>query len=294
MTQALNSAGMRYKLTNGGTQIEVLSSQASQANVALASKGLSQGSQPGMEIFDKTSLAMTDFQQQVDYQRAVQGEIDRRDHADRRDHECRRPARLPDRHAVPRPDLEGERRGAPDDRHAARSVDRLRRRASRRSERQGPQHLERDDHRRHGRAALAERELGRRNERAQQARSRAALLGRAGSSDQLDAHLDARPGQGARTGPVGSQRRPDDARQDDVRQEGHADHQADHGGDAHERRRRHGDAGRPTRRSPRAPAAAPAASRTTRTSPARPRSASTRPSSARWSRPGRSTGSRSR
>ncbi len=77
MTKALDSAGIQYKLGNGGTEIDVRSSQLSQANVALATKGLTPGNQPGMELFDKTSLAMTDFQQKVDYQRALEGEIDR-------------------------------------------------------------------------------------------------------------------------------------------------------------------------------------------------------------------------
>lgn len=76
MTSALNSAGVAYRLTNGGTEIDVPSAQLSKANVALAQKGLSGGTQPGMSIFDKTSLATTDFQQQVDYQRAVEGELD--------------------------------------------------------------------------------------------------------------------------------------------------------------------------------------------------------------------------
>src|SRR5579871_2548848 len=77
MTKALDSAGVSYKLVNGGTGIEVRASQLSEANVALAEKGLTSGSEPGMELFDKTNLAMTDFQQKVDYQRAVEGELDR-------------------------------------------------------------------------------------------------------------------------------------------------------------------------------------------------------------------------
>jgi flagellar M-ring protein FliF len=77
MTKALDSAGVPYKLANGGTEIDVPSAQVSTANVALAEKGLSGGSEPGMELFDKTSLAMTDFQQKVDYQRALEGELDR-------------------------------------------------------------------------------------------------------------------------------------------------------------------------------------------------------------------------
>src|SRR3954449_6212662 len=77
MTKALDSAGIPYKITNGGTSIEVRPGKISEANVALAEKGLTSGSQPGMELFDKTSLAMTDFQQKVNYQRALEGEVDK-------------------------------------------------------------------------------------------------------------------------------------------------------------------------------------------------------------------------
>jgi flagellar M-ring protein FliF len=77
MTTALSSAGVSYKIANGGTEIDVPASSVSQARIALASKGLTNGGQVGFEIFDKLSMGTTDFQQKIDYQRALEGEIDR-------------------------------------------------------------------------------------------------------------------------------------------------------------------------------------------------------------------------
>jgi flagellar M-ring protein FliF len=72
---ALGAAGITFKTESGGTQISVKSGQESSARVALAEKGVLNGSHPGFELFDKTSLGTTDFQQNVNYQRALEGEI---------------------------------------------------------------------------------------------------------------------------------------------------------------------------------------------------------------------------
>ncbi|HKI90878.1 MAG TPA: flagellar basal-body MS-ring/collar protein FliF [Gaiellaceae bacterium] len=77
MTTALASAGISYRVGNGGTEIDVPDSQTSQARIALASKGLTNGGQVGYEIFNNVSMGATDFQQKIDYQRALEGEIDR-------------------------------------------------------------------------------------------------------------------------------------------------------------------------------------------------------------------------
>jgi flagellar M-ring protein FliF len=77
MTKALDTAGISYQITNGGTGIEVKDSQSSQARIALAETGLTTGGQVGFEIFNKVSMGATDFQQNVNYQRALEGEIDR-------------------------------------------------------------------------------------------------------------------------------------------------------------------------------------------------------------------------
>ncbi len=72
---ALGAAGIAYKTESGGTQIAVQSGQEASARVALAEKGVLNGSHVGFELFDKTSLGATDFQQTVNYQRALEGEI---------------------------------------------------------------------------------------------------------------------------------------------------------------------------------------------------------------------------
>ncbi len=77
MTQALSAAGVAFHIVNGGTGIDVQDSQASEARIALASKGLTNGGQVGFEIFNKVSMGATDFQQKINYQRALEGEIDR-------------------------------------------------------------------------------------------------------------------------------------------------------------------------------------------------------------------------
>ena len=77
ITGALDGAGVGYKIGNGGTSIQVKQGDLSQARVALASKGLSSSgsSQPGFELLDKQKLGASSFQQQVAYQRALEGQI---------------------------------------------------------------------------------------------------------------------------------------------------------------------------------------------------------------------------
>ena len=76
ITAALDKAGVAYELQNGGTAIGVQSAQAAQARVAVAGAGLSDtGQQKGFELFDKQKMGTSDFQQKVNYQRALEGEI---------------------------------------------------------------------------------------------------------------------------------------------------------------------------------------------------------------------------
>lgn len=77
VAKALDSAGIQYQLRNGGTEIAVVSGSESKARLALASKNLPSGGHVGFELFDKKSLGQTDFQQKVQYQRALEGEIAR-------------------------------------------------------------------------------------------------------------------------------------------------------------------------------------------------------------------------
>jgi flagellar M-ring protein FliF len=76
MTAALDTKGVKWKLVNNGTGIAVDSGQTAQARVALAEQGLPQsGQQAGFELFDKQKLGASNLQQQVTYQRALEGEL---------------------------------------------------------------------------------------------------------------------------------------------------------------------------------------------------------------------------
>jgi flagellar M-ring protein FliF len=77
VTSALEGAGISYKLENGGTAIAVQEADVDRARVELAKSGLPRGGHVGFELFDKKSLGATDFQQRVDYQRALEGEVAR-------------------------------------------------------------------------------------------------------------------------------------------------------------------------------------------------------------------------
>ena len=75
VTDALSSAGISYKLTDGGTSIAVQDGQQDEARIALGKAGVTPGGHTDFSIFDKSSLSDTDFQQQVNYQRALEGTI---------------------------------------------------------------------------------------------------------------------------------------------------------------------------------------------------------------------------
>ncbi|HWI70930.1 MAG TPA: flagellar basal-body MS-ring/collar protein FliF [Baekduia sp.] len=76
ITSALTSAGVPYELQNGGTAVAVQKGKETAANVALATKGLNTGvTQPGFEILDKQKLGASSQQQQIAYQRGLEGTI---------------------------------------------------------------------------------------------------------------------------------------------------------------------------------------------------------------------------
>jgi flagellar M-ring protein FliF len=76
MTSALDQQGIGYELQNNGTALAVQSNETAQARVALAGAGLLGNTHPGFELFNKSSLGESQFQQQVTYQRALQGQLE--------------------------------------------------------------------------------------------------------------------------------------------------------------------------------------------------------------------------
>ncbi|MBW2621896.1 MAG: flagellar M-ring protein FliF, partial [Deltaproteobacteria bacterium] len=66
-----------YQLKSGGTIILVPNENIAEARLDLASAGLPRGGGVGLELFNKTSLSSTSFVQRLNYQRAIQGELER-------------------------------------------------------------------------------------------------------------------------------------------------------------------------------------------------------------------------
>ncbi len=73
----LKEAGVEVRLADGGTRVLVPSAQVAEQRLNLASEGLPKTGRIGFEIFDKTNFGATDFTEQVNYQRAVEGELER-------------------------------------------------------------------------------------------------------------------------------------------------------------------------------------------------------------------------
>ncbi|MBN2467885.1 MAG: flagellar M-ring protein FliF [Deltaproteobacteria bacterium] len=66
-----------YKIPSYGNSILIPEERIYEMRLVLASQGLPQGSGVGFEVFDNTKLGMTEFVQNVNYQRALQGELAR-------------------------------------------------------------------------------------------------------------------------------------------------------------------------------------------------------------------------
>jgi flagellar M-ring protein FliF len=72
----LDELGVPYQLRNGST-IMVPSNQVYQVRLRMATDGLPQGGTVGFELFSGNTFGMTDFTEKVNYQRALEGELER-------------------------------------------------------------------------------------------------------------------------------------------------------------------------------------------------------------------------
>jgi len=66
-----------YEITSSGDTILVASEKVSEIRLEMAGSGLPQGGGIGFEIFDQKTLGATEFEQQLNYRRALQGELAR-------------------------------------------------------------------------------------------------------------------------------------------------------------------------------------------------------------------------
>lgn len=72
----LNERNIPYKLKDSGT-IQVPSDKVYETRLQMAKEGLPQDTSTGFEIFNGNTFGMTEFTQRVNYQRALEGELER-------------------------------------------------------------------------------------------------------------------------------------------------------------------------------------------------------------------------
>ncbi|SNR42383.1 flagellar basal-body MS-ring/collar protein FliF [Blastococcus mobilis] len=71
----LNAAGVAYELTDGGQTIMVAKDQVYDLRLTMSGQGLPAGQDTGYALLDEQGITTSEFQQQVTYQRALEGEL---------------------------------------------------------------------------------------------------------------------------------------------------------------------------------------------------------------------------
>jgi flagellar M-ring protein FliF len=77
LVEHLKSEHAPYRLEAGGSTVSVPQARVHELRIALASQGLPRGGGVGFEVFDKQSFGATSFVEQMNYRRALQGELAR-------------------------------------------------------------------------------------------------------------------------------------------------------------------------------------------------------------------------
>jgi flagellar M-ring protein FliF len=77
ITAALDQMGIQYKFSEGGSAIMVAADQVHDARLRLASQGLPKGGNVGFELMENQKLGVSQFHEQVNYQRSLEGELAR-------------------------------------------------------------------------------------------------------------------------------------------------------------------------------------------------------------------------
>ena len=77
ITAALDQMGVKYKFSEGGSAILVPAEQVPDLRLKLASQGLPKGGNVGFELMENQKLGVSQFLEQVNYQRSLEGELAR-------------------------------------------------------------------------------------------------------------------------------------------------------------------------------------------------------------------------
>ena len=77
IVQSLNEWKVPHTITDDGTSINVAGDAVYETRMRLVSAGVPHGGHVGFELFDDSDFGVTEFAQRVNFQRALQGEIER-------------------------------------------------------------------------------------------------------------------------------------------------------------------------------------------------------------------------
>src|SRR4030095_8898874 len=73
----LKTEKVQYRLSNAGRDIEVPKEEVDRLRLHFTSTSLPSSGRIGFQIFDRTAFGQTEFLEQVNYRRALEGEIAR-------------------------------------------------------------------------------------------------------------------------------------------------------------------------------------------------------------------------
>lgn len=77
VVQKLKESGAEFRLSESGSTVLAPTAKLAELRLQLAASGLPKSGRMGFELFDKTSIGMTDFAEHVNYRRALEGELER-------------------------------------------------------------------------------------------------------------------------------------------------------------------------------------------------------------------------
>ena len=76
VSQELAAAGIAYRISPDGASVEVPAEAVDKARIEVAAKGMPQSGRLGFELFDKPNWVGSEFDERVNYQRALEGELE--------------------------------------------------------------------------------------------------------------------------------------------------------------------------------------------------------------------------
>ena len=77
VVQKLRESGTPYRLSSSGDTVLVSSAKLAETRLEMAAAGLPKTGRIGFELFDKTTFGTTEFVEQINYKRALEGELER-------------------------------------------------------------------------------------------------------------------------------------------------------------------------------------------------------------------------